>query len=60
MQCSACKYPESRVVRTDFDDMANMIKRRRECIKCGARFTTLEKPRDIKSDGDIFPKAKRT
>lgn len=41
MKCSHCQYPETRVVesRPDGDDM---IRRRRECMRCGSRFTTQE------------------
>lgn len=46
MQCKYCDYPESRVVETNKDNNANQIYRRRECIKCGARFTTQEHFRD--------------
>lgn len=46
MQCKGCKYPDSHVVYTRHDDFRNRIERRRECLKCGLRFTTHEKPRD--------------
>lgn len=46
MQCTHCKYPESRVVETNKDEKLNQIYRRRECIKCGIRFTTQEHLRD--------------
>jgi transcriptional repressor NrdR len=42
MQCKTCGYPDSRVVETTRDDRINQIYRRRECIKCGARYTTQE------------------
>lgn len=42
MLCRQCGYPDSRVVHTDRDDKRNQIYRRRECIKCGSRFTTQE------------------
>ncbi|HHT9109603.1 MAG TPA: NrdR family transcriptional regulator [Candidatus Brocadiaceae bacterium] len=42
MQCRNCKYPDSRVVETTKDDRCNQIYRRRECVKCGVRFTTQE------------------
>lgn len=42
MQCRHCNYPDSRVVHTDKDERSNQIYRRRECIKCGTRFTTQE------------------
>ena len=46
MQCKACNYPDSRVVETTRDTRTNQINRRRECIKCGVRFTTQEHARD--------------
>ena len=42
MQCRSCGYPESRVVQTNQDEKLNQIYRRRECVKCGARYTTQE------------------
>jgi transcriptional regulator NrdR family protein len=59
MQCMHCKYPESRVVKSFLDDRKNVIKRRRECLRCGMRFTTDEKLRDpIKPDDDRSPHGK--
>lgn len=57
MQCRSCNYPESRVVETRRDDRTNQIYRRRECIKCGNRYTTQEHLRDIpkKSDYKTVP-----
>jgi len=46
MQCKSCNYPDSRVVETTRDERNNQIYRRRECIKCGVRFTTQEHFRD--------------
>ena len=42
MQCRHCNYPDSRVVETTKDERTNQIYRRRECVKCGVRFTTQE------------------
>lgn len=42
MQCRACNYPDSRIVETTKDDKSQQVYRRRECIKCGQRFTTQE------------------
>ncbi len=42
MHCKFCNYPDSRVVETTKDDKSNQIYRRRECIKCGLRYTTQE------------------
>lgn len=47
MKCPYCAYEESKVVdsRSTEDDMA--IRRRRECLNCGKRYTTYEKIEDI-------------
>ena len=42
MQCKYCNYPDSKVVDTTHDDKNNQIYRRRECVKCGARYSTTE------------------
>jgi len=42
MHCKACNYSDSHVVETKRDERTNQIIRRRECIKCGVRFTTQE------------------
>jgi transcriptional repressor NrdR len=52
MQCRSCNYPDSRVVETRHDTHRNQITRRRECIKCGERFTTRENFRDAPKDSD--------
>lgn len=46
MECTKCKYPDSHVVYTIKEDFNNRITRRRECLRCGNRFTTHEKLRD--------------
>jgi transcriptional repressor NrdR len=52
MQCRSCNYPDSRVVETRNDTSRNQITRRRECIKCGERFTTRENFRDAHKESD--------
>jgi transcriptional regulator NrdR family protein len=52
MQCRACNYPDSRVVETRKDINSNQLRRRRECIKCGARFTTQELIRQKEKPSD--------
>ena len=43
MRCPQCESRDSRVVDSrDLDDAAT-IRRRRECLACGARFTTYER-----------------
>lgn len=56
MRCSACGNLESKVVDSRPSDDGTSIRRRRECLKCGNRFTTYERLIDtsfmvIKSDG---------
>lgn len=46
MECKTCGYPDSKVVETNKSDDLKQIYRRRECIKCGVRFTTQEHSRD--------------
>jgi transcriptional repressor NrdR len=43
MHCPFCEYQKSRVVDTT-KDAPGGIRRRRECLKCGERFSTLERP----------------
>lgn len=54
MRCPQCGTPETRV--TDSRDTGEEIRRRRECIQCGVRFTTYERVQRaalivVKSDG---------
>lgn len=42
MDCPNCGEDYSRVIETRHDDVTNAIRRRRECIACGKRFTTYE------------------
>ncbi len=46
MHCRNCSYSDSRVIDTTHDDRLNKIIRRRECIKCGMRFSTQENLRE--------------
>ncbi|MDP6102339.1 MAG: transcriptional regulator NrdR [Dehalococcoidia bacterium] len=41
MRCPYCNHPESKVI--DSRDAAEGVRRRRECIQCGLRFTTYER-----------------
>ena len=43
MKCPYCGYIESRVIDSRPTDEGERIRRRRECLKCGKRFTTYEK-----------------
>ena len=56
MKCPKCKCHESKVIDTRSTDDGFKIRRRRECIECGHRFTTYEKIEEtqivvIKKDG---------
>ena len=42
MKCPYCAYRETKVTDTRMIDNGEKIRRRRECIKCGRRFTTHE------------------
>ena len=65
MKCPSCGYEKSTVIDSRPFDENNSIKRRRECIRCGTRFTTYEiidqqNPIVIKKDGsrEIFDRNK--
>ena len=42
MKCPFCGYADSKVVDSRPADEGSSIRRRRECLKCGKRFTTYE------------------
>ncbi|MBR2376277.1 MAG: transcriptional repressor NrdR [Clostridia bacterium] len=42
MKCMYCGFLESKVIDSRSTDENTMIRRRRECISCGRRFTTYE------------------
>lgn len=43
MRCQYCNCQESKVIDSRPTEEGNSIRRRRECMKCGRRFTTYEK-----------------
>lgn len=47
MRCPFCGYENTKVVDSRIYFEGNSIKRRRECEKCGKRFTTHEKVVDL-------------
>ena len=56
MRCPSCSHLESKVVDSRPSEDGAAIRRRRECLACGHRFTTYERLGDnpliiIKSDG---------
>ena len=42
MKCPFCSYEESKVIDSRPTDEGERIRRRRECMSCGKRFTTYE------------------
>ena len=42
MKCPSCSYKETKVVDSRLSGDNTSIRRRRECLKCGRRFTTYE------------------
>lgn len=42
MKCPFCGYEESKVVDSRHSEDGSSIRRRRECLSCGKRFTTYE------------------
>lgn len=56
MRCPSCGHDVSKVVDSRPSDDGSSIRRRRECLNCGSRFTTYERLGEspiliIKSDG---------
>ena len=47
MKCPYCEYGESKVIDSRPTDEGEAIRRRRECLNCGKRFTTYEKIENI-------------
>jgi len=47
MKCPDCSNFEDKVIETRVSKEQNYIRRRRECLNCGKRFTTYEKIEDI-------------
>lgn len=65
MKCPCCGYPEDRVIDTRSARDGAAIRRRRECLKCGYRYTTFEEVEArrlvvVKKDGrrESFQKSK--
>lgn len=56
MHCPFCRHEDSRVIDSRVADDGLSVRRRRECLQCQARFTTIESaelklPAVLKSDG---------
>ena len=65
MKCPFCEHLESKVLDSRVSREMDTIRRRRECLKCGKRFTTAERleeglPLVIKKDGrrEVFDRGK--
>ncbi len=57
MHCPFCNAPETKVVDSRLATEGAQVRRRRECMGCGERYTTYETaelslPRVVKSDGN--------
>lgn len=57
MQCPLCGAPDTKVIDSRLALEGEQVRRRRECLSCGERFTTYEAvelmlPRVVKSDGN--------
>jgi transcriptional repressor NrdR len=60
MHCPFCSEPETRVIDSRLSNDGEHVRRRRECVSCGDRFTTYEHaelnmPRIVKTDGSRVP-----
>lgn len=60
MHCPFCSAPDTRVIDSRLSGDGDNVRRRRECVDCGERFTTYEKaelnlPRVVKHDGTRQP-----
>lgn len=60
MKCPFCHYHENKVIDSRISKDSNAIRRRRECLGCGKRFTTYEVveeiyPMVVKKDGRREP-----
>lgn len=49
MKCPFCENLEDRVIDSRSSKEGNAIRRRRECLKCGKRFTSYERVEDVVS-----------
>jgi len=47
MKCPFCQHGENRVIDSRISKDGGAIRRRRECLGCGKRFTTYEVVEDI-------------
>ena len=66
MHCPFCNHEDTKVIDSRLASEGTQVRRRRECEKCGERFTTFESaelvmPRIVKNDGirEPFDEKKR-
>ncbi len=60
MKCKFCGCQDSKVIDSRTNEDCTIVRRRRECVKCGRRFTTFEEYETIpvlvvKANGDRQP-----
>lgn len=60
MHCPFCNHEETKVIDSRLAGEGQQIRRRRECLQCGERFTTFETaelvmPRIVKNDASREP-----
>lgn len=60
MRCPFCEAPDTKVIDSRLANEGDSVRRRRECLTCGERFTTFEMaelvmPRIVKNDGSRVP-----
>jgi len=60
MHCPFCGHEETKVIDSRLAGEGRQVRRRRECLQCGERFTTFESaellmPRVVKSDATREP-----
>ena len=60
MRCPFCSEPDTKVIDSRLANEGDSVRRRRECMTCGERFTTFETaelvmPRIVKRDGTRMP-----
>ncbi|MBO6003713.1 MAG: transcriptional repressor NrdR [Aeriscardovia sp.] len=57
MLCPFCKYPDTKVVDTRESGNGSLVRRRRMCLKCRRKFTTVESTQLLvyKKDGTFEP-----
>jgi transcriptional repressor NrdR len=60
MRCPFCDFEDTKVIDSRLVAEGGQVRRRRECLECGERYTTFETaelvmPRVVKSDGKRAP-----